>query len=383
MELPRPSTIFRLGGLVACANVALPLVVQAATRADDFIILRVGVDVALAVLFGVAFWLNTSPRAVEPPLWRALALFGLQVLIAVSVTDYFFIVAATAPLVFAPRGALTWLGLQLALFVGVATVLVMQGTDISIPEVTDAPRAVAIVASVVYVGAWQVFAFTIGYLAAGERRSHDDLQRGTRDLLATQQMLAESSRVAERVQISRELHDTLGHNLTVLNVNLEFASHLTDGRAAEAIGRAQTVGRLLLADVREVVHSLGSDRPIDLPGALRALADGARSPAVHLTVPEDLAVSDAPTAHALFRCAQEAVTNAARHAEARTVWVTIARRDEALTLHVHDDGRGSSGVSEGHGLQGMRERLAAVGGTIRIQTAPGDGFTIDVSVPCA
>src|SRR6185436_21028322 len=100
-------------------------------------------------------------------------------------------------------------------------------------------------------------------LAASEQRSRRDLQQRARELLATQQMLADSSRVAERTQISRELHDTLGHSLTVLSVNLELASHLTDGRAAEAVTKAQTVARMLLADVREVVHSLGDDRTID------------------------------------------------------------------------------------------------------------------------
>lgn len=380
MTVPAPLTVFRLGGLLACANVALPLLVRTATGADDRVLLRLAADLALAALFAFAFWINTSPVAAGPRT-RTFTLFALQVMIAVTITDYFFIVAATAPLVFMPRAALIWLSAQLTLFTAVAVALVWQGLDIVIPEVAGAPRSVAVVASILYVAGWQVFAFTIGYLAAGERRSHDAIGRGTRDLLATQKMLSESSRAAERNQISRDLHDTIGHSLTVMNVNLELAAHLTDGPAAAAIGRAQTVARMLLADVRDVVHSLGNDRPIDLNGALRALADGARAPIVHLSISPDVSVGDAPSAHALFRCVQEAITNAARHAGARAISVALVQREAAVELHVRDDGRGKDEVREGHGLQGMRERLAAVGGTIAFTTAPGQGFAIDVTVP--
>ena len=188
-------------------------------------------------------------------------------------------------------------------------------------------------------------------------------------------MLAESSRAAERAQISRELHDTLGHSLTVLNVNLELASHLTNGRAAEAVTAAQTVTRMLLADVREVVHSLGDVRPIDLPSALATLVAGATAPVIHLSLPENLAVGDPSKAHVVFRCVQEAITNAVKHARARNLWIQLTQSADGLDVHIADDGQGGTAVQPGHGLKGMRERLEAAGGWLKVHAAPGRGFT--------
>ena len=241
------------------------------------------------------------------------------------------------------------------------------------------PLAVSV--SIVYLAGWQVFAFSVGYLASSERLARWHLQQRSRELLATQQMLTDSSRVAERAQISRELHDTLGHSLTVLNVNLELASHLTDGRAAEAVTKAQTVARMLLADVREVVHTLSEERRIDLRGALTTLAAGAHSPAVHLTLPDDLIVEDPSKAHAIFRCVQEAITNAVRHGRARNLWVSATQSPAGLDVRISDDGQGGAAVKPGHGLRGMRERLEDVGGWLKVQAAPGQGFTIEAWVP--
>jgi signal transduction histidine kinase len=308
-------------------------------------------------------------------------LLMLQAMLAFGTTDYFFIVAAQAPFVFAPLGALAWLAAQLLVFAVFAVTLASSGAIVTIPEMANAPSAVAVPMSIIYVIGWQVFAFSVGYLAASERRSRRELQRSTRDLIATQQMLADSSRLAERAQISRELHDTLGHNLAVLNVNLELASHLTDGRASDAVARAQTVARLLLADVRDVVHSLGENRDVDLRGALTTLVAGTHEPTIHLVLPDDLDVADPAKAHALFRCVQEAITNAVRHARARNLWIELARTPLGLDVHIHDDGRGNGDVRPGHGLKGMRERLEAAGGWLKLQSEPGRGFAIDASVP--
>jgi signal transduction histidine kinase len=168
-----------------------------------------------------------------------------------------------------------------------------------------------------------------------------------------------------------------------LNLNLELASHLTEGRAAEAVTKAQTVARLLLADVRDVVHARGRDGAIDLRSALSTLVEGAFAPSVHLTVPETLAIDDPETAHAVFRCVQEAITNAVRHARASNLWIDLMHTGTRLELHIHDDGQGGPAVHVGHGLQGMRDRLESAGGQLTIETGPGDGFRLDAWLPGA
>jgi signal transduction histidine kinase len=400
MKVPRSETLFRLGSLIACLIVTLPEVTRPLTADITETLRKAGVQdlsrihmpavrvllatipALTAVLFGWALWLNTRPDAIDRGRRRAIALLVLQTAIAaLSVTGYFFIVAAQIPFVFAPFGALVWLGSQLLGVIGLVTAAALSGADVSIPEMAGAPPGVAFAVSIIYVSGWQIFAFAVGYLASSERRARLELQQRSRELLATQQMLADSSRIAERTQISRELHDTIGHSLTVLNVNLELASHLTEGRAGDAITKAQTVARMLLADVREVVHSLGDDRAIDLRGALSTLVAGSQSPIIHLSVPDDLHIDDPSKAHAIFRCIQEAITNVVRHARAHNLWIELTQSADALNVRISDDGEGRPTVQPGHGLKGMRARLEEVGGMLNVQTTPGHGFTIEAWVP--
>jgi signal transduction histidine kinase len=399
MKAPRSETVFRIGSLIACLIVTLPEVTRPLTADITETLRRAGVQdlsrvhmpavrvlfatipALTAAIFGWALWLNTSTTAIERRR-RAIVLLVVQTVIAaLSFTDYFFIVAAQIPFVLAPVSALIWLAIQLLGVVGLVTGAAMSGADVSIPEMAGAPRGMALGVSLIYVSGWQIFAFAVGYVASSERRARLELHQRSRELLATQQMLTDSSRIAERTQISRELHDTIGHSLTVLNVNLEFASHLTEGQAAEAVTKAQTVTRMLLADVREIVHSLGDDRAIDLRGALRTLVADSHSPAIHLSIPDDLHIDDPSKAHVVFRCIQEAITNAVRHARARNLWIQLTQSPDALNVRVADDGEGRSAVQHGHGLKGMRARLEEAGGSLNVQTTPGHGFAIDASIP--
>lgn len=400
MKAPRSEMLFRVGSLIACAIVTLPEVVRPLTgditetlrkagvqdlsriHLTGIRLLFAGIPALTAVLFAWLLWLNTQTDAVGRGRRRGVVLLLAQsVIAALSVTDYFFIIAAQIPFVFAPTAALVWIGAQIVAVTGLVAATAYTGTDVSIPEMAGAPPAIAFAVSIIYVSGWQVFAFAVGYLASSERRARLELEQRSRELLATQQMLAESSRIAERTQISRELHDTLGHSLTILNVNLELASHLTTGDAQDAVAKARTVARMLLADVREVVHSLSDDRAIDLGGALNTLVADSRSPQITLTVPDDLQIDDPSRAHAIFRCVQEAMTNVARHARARHVSIELSQTADGVNVRVADDGDGRASVEEGHGLKGMRARLEEVGGRLEVQTTSGRGFTIQAWVP--
>ena len=125
----------------------------------------------------------------------------------------------------------------------------------------------------------------------------------------------------ERSRIARDLHDLLGHNLAALSLNLEIASHFAEGEAAARVETAQSVTKLLLGDVRGAVDALRDAGELDLPAALRKLADGIPRPRIHVAVPEDLDVADPAAGEVVLRCAQEMVTNAMRHAGAENVWI--------------------------------------------------------------
>jgi signal transduction histidine kinase len=226
-----------------------------------------------------------------------------------------------------------------------------------------------------------LFPFVASLLALKQVQARGELRRVNSELLATQSLLTENTRIAERVRISRDLHDLVGHHLTALTLNLEVASHLTTDKAKEHVDQAATVARLLLSDVREVVSDMRRDDRVDLRQALEMLAEGVPELQVHLDIPEAQASADPRRAQILLRCAQELITNTARHASASNLWITLETGRDGLSLRARDDGRGATELMPGNGLNGMRERLKELGGRLDIATRPGAGFQVRAWLP--
>lgn len=229
--------------------------------------------------------------------------------------------------------------------------------------------------------ALQYYVLGRALLVVRERQAREALQRANAELEATRELLAARSREAERLRIARDLHDTLGHHLTALSIQLEVASRQSAGPAAGHLREAHAIARLLLAEVRDVVGRLRDPAPIDVADELRLLAGASRRPCVHVTAPPALAIDDAAQAEALLRCAQEIVTNAARHADADNVWIEIAERDDGLEIRARDDGRGAAELVCGHGLAGMQERFESVAGSVEFDTSLGKGFAVTGFMP--
>lgn len=242
--------------------------------------------------------------------------------------------------------------------------------------------AEAVLQAALYVG-FTGFAFVTGLVARQQAQAREDQRRLNAELRATRALLAESVRVNERTRISRELHDLLGHHLTALSLNLEIASHLADGAAREHVGQAQTLAKLLLSDVREAVSQLRDDDAIDMRATLLPLAEHVPSLRVDMQMPLHFMVDDPERAHVLLRCTQEIITNAVRHSGATLLRLRYTRDAGVLQLDARDDGRGAGTARAGNGLNGMRERLAAYGGALRVDTAPGHGFVLRLELPLA
>jgi signal transduction histidine kinase len=228
---------------------------------------------------------------------------------------------------------------------------------------------------------FQLIAASTARLLAAETAARERLAAANAELEATRELLAQSTRLAERARIARDLHDLLGHHLTALSLNLEIASHRTEGEARERVETAQSVTKLLLGDVRGLVGDLRHAERLDLPAALRRLADGVPRPRVHVRVAPELSVEDPRCAEVLLRCAQEVVTNAVRHARAENLWLDVARGVEGIEIRAEDDGRGASEIPAGGGLTGLRERFEERGGVFSFQTAPGRGFRVTAVIP--
>jgi signal transduction histidine kinase len=205
------------------------------------------------------------------------------------------------------------------------------------------------------------------------------------EMLATREMLAERSRANERLRISRDLHDVLGHRLTALSLNLEIAMNkatLEDGRGE--IQLAQSTAKKLLQEVRDVVSTMRSTDRVDLCEAMHELADGFAPLEVNLNVPPQLRSCDAGRAEVLIRCAQELITNAVKHAAARQVWIELELNGEnVLSIRSHDDGNGAmTAVSHsGVGLKAMQERFENFGGRIQVCTDSEAGFRMTGFLP--
>ncbi|MCY4599499.1 MAG: sensor histidine kinase [Acidobacteria bacterium] len=251
------------------------------------------------------------------------------------------------------------------------------------------PRAYAWLAGVVLLIAieWLAFDLPIFVLLFGGALSlligtvsihTDELDRQEAALKLSQAEARRLAAVAERERIGRDLHDLLGHPLSLITIKAELAAKLAsrgDGRAEQEIREVERISRGALREIREAVSGLRrSDLDAELANARLACEAGG----VNLTVdrpPFDLS----PDRQAVLAlCLREAITNVVRHAAAGCCRAGLVREDGWIRLTVEDDGRGGA-IREGAGLAGMRERVEQAGGAMTIATTRG--VTLTVRIP--
>ncbi len=233
-------------------------------------------------------------------------------------------------------------------------------------------------------------------------RARAETEAANAALRAAQAELAATSRAQERLRIARDLHDVVGHQLTALSVNLQVASYAATGASKEHIEVCRSVASDLLRDVRDVVSQLREGPRVaeDVVAELRGIGSSVPTPVVHVDVADDLPALSTAEADVVRRCVQEIVTNAVRHSGARSVWIAVEELDGVVSVTARDDGQGGSvgagggvgvgagdgvgaraGIVAGHGLSGMAERFEAMGGSVAWSARPGQGFTLQASLP--
>ena len=229
---------------------------------------------------------------------------------------------------------------------------------------------------------FQAFAISAAQLARREAQARDELAKANMELRAAQALMTENARMEERLRISRDLHDVLGHRLTTLAIYLDVAARITEGQAHDHVKCARDVADALLAEVRSLVNQIRID-PVDLRATLRALADGAVGIAVELNMPDEFWALDPVRADAIVRCVQEVITNTLRHAQASHLTITLQQdMDGSIALSTNDNGRGGP-IVEGGGLAGMRGRFGSLGGDLTVFSLPQQGFSLHGSIPAA
>ncbi|WP_266159206.1 sensor histidine kinase [Dyella silvatica] len=334
------------------------------------------------LLFGVTYLLLTGRSSMTRQSGRpqAIKLFGLMVLTGSAIAmGWFSQSGLSAMLMLVIAVVLPW---QLPVIAGLVWMLIQNLMLIPIiASYMGWTIGTAFLQVCMYLGISALTFFT-SMIASQQAEEREAQRRLNSELRATRALLAESTRIAERMRIARELHDLIGHHLTALSLNLEVASHLTNTEAAEHVRKAQATAKHLLSDVREAVSELRQDDAIDLTQALRSLIEGVPGLNVHVETPPRFSVEDPRRAQVLLRCAQEILTNTARHAGARNLWLKFAYVDaDLLGLYARDDGRGSAHFRPGNGLSGMRERLIEFGGNVTVDTTVNQGFALNVQLP--
>jgi signal transduction histidine kinase len=376
-ERQRPIELLRYAGLFAWLCASIPLFMMRFWYETPLPLTQYVAWWILHLVFGLTYWNQVRTLPLRSTLSHRLAtvtvltVCGLGVSMAAETAlggILLLIVTGLLPWMLPTAAALAWLLAQNILLVAIIN---------NIPDISFTNAAMV---GGLFLGV-SLFALMSGIVSLRQHIARDALRRVNSELRATQALLADNTRIAERVRIARELHDLVGHHLTALTLNLEVATHLVDGKALEHVQQAHSLAKLLLADVREVVSELRVDDKVDLAAALRTLVSGVPEPAIHLDLPSELAMTDPQRAQVLLRCAQEIITNSVRHARARNLWISLVQDEGGVALTARDDGRGVGKVEVGNGLKGMKERLRQLGGELKIETSPGKGFELQARVP--
>jgi signal transduction histidine kinase len=283
-----------------------------------------------------------------------------------------------------------------------AAIMVLGGAGAGLVESVGASSWGDIVTFVFFMVLWIGLAVFISILFH-ERHQRERLiaeLRQAKDQLERYAMQAEElAALRERARLAREMHDSLGHALVVVNVKLEAAQRLyaVDARRGDVeLETTRALVRETMAELRRSLADLRAALPKqnDLPAALQRLAEEIRARTnldITCSVAPELRADEgrlAPeTTEALWRVAREALTNVERHAAAASAALTLERMNGSLILRVADDGSGVAPADlarTGHyGITGMRERVEALGGTLLVAARPGGGTLVEAHVPVA
>lgn len=198
-----------------------------------------------------------------------------------------------------------------------------------------------------------------------EQLAREDVEHLNQQLMTTRILLAQASRQEERVRISRDLHDILGHQLTALSLRLEMLYHKADDALRNDVIQAKEIAKELLENIRQVVRNQRRDLTLDIGEAMRTLI--ARLPNVSLHVEGELQIQSSQLAEQLILCLQEGISNALRHGHASGIHLGFHQEGKHIRIFLDDNGKGCDNLpNNGTGLVSMRERLAPYNGTVEL-----------------
>ncbi|MBW0115614.1 sensor histidine kinase [Pseudonocardia abyssalis] len=304
-----------------------------------------------SALLYVLFTLYASPAGH----WSPALVAGLGVLVVpvnVGGTVFFVYAAAYAGMLLPRRAATLWLG-GLTALVGASALV--SSAPAPYLFLSIAPPLVSL---------WIV---GLGTMEEADQR------RATAELRVDNARIEHLATLSERERISRDLHDLLGQTLTGIVVRAQLAQRLPGADATAEMAVVETMARDALTEVRATVSGW---RQVSVDDEITVARDALAAAGVELVVTRDDDLVLVPSAEsALALALREAVTNVVRHADARRCTVALRSVDGRVELEVADDGVGG-GTRDGNGLSGMRERIAALGGTVQRPARAGTALVV-------
>ena len=353
--------------------------------------------IALLLLFGVL--VVRMPADNKYPRQTHLYLAVQSLLITLALTQssvfvfLFFILSAQAMMILSTRAGLLW--------IGVFAFITLFGNLYQSSEGLSSVTSVTFVTfSSLISSAGFLFFGIFGNTLARARQAKMESEHLLAELTIAHHRLqkyteqAEFLAVAEeRNRLSRELHDTLGHRLTISIVQLEGAVRLITRQPQRTAGMIETVRAQLVEGLNELRRTLKALRNPKIAGnslahALQQIVHefaAATGITLHTQLPEVLPTLSDIQHTTIYMAVQEALTNVQKHAQAQNVWLIVELTADALILTVRDDGHGLQATKGGHdtgiGLRGMRERAVQLGGTLYITEPVGGGVLLTLNLP--
>ena len=367
---------------------------------SQFSMLEIGVLIVVGLLYALVSIYDESFRDRLGMVWGTVVFFAVQLTLG---TVFLYVSRMQGWLILMPLVSQTVIWLPRRWMVAACALILAIILTVTI---IDAPRLVdlyhrtmerasegALWLIVLQAGAQFlvviVFVVLLVEMAMREERARGELSDAHRKLREYSVQIEDLATVKERNRLAREIHDGLGHYLTVVNVQIEAARAVLESdrpRALDALHKAQSLAQEGLAEVRRSVAALRTS-PVEnrpLPETVKTLVEEGRAAglAVELVIEGEPRLLSAPTELTLYRAAQEGLTNVRKHADASSIEILLDYRDDGrVRLVVYDNGVGSDDPSGGFGLLGVRERVYLLGGRVDVRTAPEQGFTLEVEVP--
>jgi signal transduction histidine kinase len=231
-------------------------------------------------------------------------------------------------------------------------------------------------------------AFAIGVFTRGMREKQELIEAQNQALVQHSKQVEQLTLLEERNRMARDLHDTVGHTFTSVIMGMDAVSYLIDAQPEKAKQRLEVLREITrsgLDEVRGYIHRLAEEEAMDslLLHLRRVTEEFAEHTATRVTLAVSGEEADLPrqVKWTLLRCLQESLTNAKRHGGASAVQVTLRFDAEVTELRIQDNGSGAAEIVAGFGLQGMRERVTSVQGSLELQSSPGAGTAVICRIP--